>query len=146
MTVAGGCEQLAWYGRGPFENYADRKFAAHVGLYRGTVAGQYVPYIVPQENGNKEDVRWLSLRDEEGSGLVVRAAGTFGFSAHHFTPEDLTRAYHPSDLRRRPEITLLVDAVQRGLGSASCGPDTLEAYRIRGSSYRLDFTLRPAGE
>lgn len=143
MTVAGRCEQLEWVGRGPFENHADRKYAAHIGRYGGTVAEQYVPYIVPQENGNKEDVRWLSLSDASGAGLNVEAGKPFGFSAHHFTPEDLEKAYHTVALTPRRDITLLIDAVQRGVGGASCGPDTGESYRIRGASYRLGFTLRP---
>ncbi len=143
MTVAGRCEQLAWYGRGPFESYVDRKAAAHVGLYKGTVAEQYVAYIMPQENGNKEEVRWLSLSEANGFGMKIEAAKTFGFSAHHFTPEDLEKAYRIGDLKQRDDITLLIDAVQRGVGTGSCGVDTREIYQIRGRSYRLAFTLRP---
>lgn len=142
MTLPGALEHLAWYGRGPFENYPDRRSAAHIGLYKGTVSEQYVPYIVPQENGHKTDVRWLTLRSKGGSGLQIGAAKPFGFSAHHFTPEDLTAASHPDRLARRPEITLLLDAAHRGLGGASCGPDTLETYRIRRPLWRLDLTFQ----
>jgi len=69
MVLPGGYEHLAWYGRGPHETHADRKEGAQVGVYRGTVDEQYEPYIVPQENGNKTDVRWVSLTDDRGMGL-----------------------------------------------------------------------------
>ncbi len=64
-------EQLTWYGRGPWENYSDRKAAAMVGVYHSTVTHEYVPYIMPQEYGHKTDVRWLRLTDAAGRGLQV---------------------------------------------------------------------------
>jgi hypothetical protein len=85
MRMPGAFDRFAWYGRGPHESYADRKESARVGVYRGTVQEQYVPYIFPQENGNKSDVRWAAVTDIRGMGLlavsVPRAeAGTAGFS------------------------------------------------------------------
>jgi beta-galactosidase len=133
---------LSWLGRGPHESYADRKAGAPVGLYSGTVAGQYVPYVVPQEHGNKEDVRWLSLTGRGGKGLFVQARGPLSFSASHYTPEDLTAARHTSDLEPRDEVILHLDLQQRGLGTASCGPDTLPQYCIApGREYRFDYAL-----
>lgn len=144
LTVAEGFEQLDWYGRGPFESYADRCYAAEIGRYKGSVAEQYFPYIVPQENGNKTDVTWFSLRDSEKNGVHIQARGdAFGFSAHHFTPQDLTAAYHTFEVPTRPEITVLLDARQRGLGTASCGPDTLDKYKVPPGRYRLRYAITP---
>lgn len=141
MTVAAGFENLTWYGLGPQENYCDRKAGAWVGEYSGTVAAQYVPYILPQENGNKEEVRWLTLQNKTGAGLRIEAEGGLGFSAHHFTPEDLTQAYHTNEVSLREEVTLLLDHQQRGLGTASCGPDTLEQYLIKPGRHCFAYTL-----
>ena len=144
MTLAGGYERLDWFGRGPFENYADRKYAAEFGRYGGNVDEQYFPYIVPQENGNKEDVAWFSLRGTGGAGVQFQTLGSlFSFSAHHFTPADLTGAYHTFDVPRRAETTVLLDARQRGLGTASCGPDTLDRYKVLPGDYRLRYAIIP---
>ncbi len=143
MTVAGGYEKLDWFGRGPFENYNDRKYSAHFGNYSSTVSEQYYPYIVPQENGNKEEVDWFALKSAAaGNGLQIQATGkAFGFSAQHFTPEDLTRSYHTYDMNMRQETTVLIDAMQRGLGTASCGPDTLEKYQVLPGKYKLSYAI-----
>jgi beta-galactosidase len=142
MTLAPAFTDLEWLGRGPGESYADRKTGAPIGRYSGKVAEQCFPYIVPQENGNKEDVRWLALTSAGGLGLQIQAGGPMSFSAGHFTPEDLTAAYHTNELEPREEITLLLDYRQRGLGTGSCGPDTLEQYRIPdGKRYRWEYVM-----
>ena len=91
-------EQLAWLGRGPFENYDDRKRSAIVDLYKSTVTGQYVPYIMPQEHGNHTDVRWLTLTGGK-AGLRIAAQGPLEFSASHLTAQDLYAAHHTYDCR-----------------------------------------------
>jgi len=148
MTLAAGYERLDWFGRGPFESYADRKYAAEFGRYGGSVDEQYFPYIVPQENGNKDDVTWFSLRGEGGGAGVQfqTLGGPFSFSAHHFTPSDLTAAYHTFEVPRRAETTVLLDVRQRGLGTASCGPDTLDRYKVLPGSYRLRYAIIPLGD
>jgi beta-galactosidase len=143
LILVPGLEQLAWFGRGPWENYADRKASASVARYRSTVTEQYVPYIMPQENGHKTDVRWLELRGANGSGLRAEGRPTFEFSASHFSDDDLFRAKHTHELVPRPEVILNLDHAQRGLGTASCGPDTLRQYQLRERVYRFAFTLRP---
>ena len=130
MSVPGGFEAFTWFGRGPHENYIDRNTGAAVGLYRSTVDEQYVPYIFPQENGNKTDVRWASLTDDSGVGLLAVASGVMEVGALHYGIENLTAARHTADLARHEEIALNLDYRQRGLGGASCGPDTLEQYEI----------------
>lgn len=142
LSLVPGLEQLEWFGRGPRENYCDRKTAAMVGLYRSTVNDQYVPYIMPQEHGHKTDVRRLALLDQNGRGLAVAASPTLEFSASHFTASDLFAARHTYDLHPRPEVILNLDAAHRGLGTASCGPDTLEKYRLLEKEYRFSYTLK----
>jgi hypothetical protein len=138
-----GYEQFTWYGRGPHETYVDRKEGAQVGVYRGTVAEQFVPYILPQENGNKTDVRWVTLTNGDGTGLHVSADRLLEVSAHHFTPEDLTAARHPHEVLPRPEIILHLDYGQSGLGSASCGPGRLEEYKLQPQEIRYCVRLHP---
>ena len=142
LTLAPGLERLEYFGRGPWENYSDRQASAVVGHYRSTVAEQYVPYIAPQEHGHHGDVRWLTLTDEQGRGIKVTARPTIGFSASHFTAADLTAARHTVDLEPRAEVILSLDHAQRGLGTASCGPDTSPQYRLAAGIHRFAYELR----
>jgi beta-galactosidase len=144
LTLKPGLEKLRWFGRGPFENYSDRKRAALINLYESTVTDQYVPYIMPQEHGNHTDVRWLSLR-HESAGLLVEAAGPMEFSVSHYTAHDIDSAYHTYDLHQRAEVILNLDYRQRGLGTESCGPGPLEQYKIKPGRYAWSYTLQPLG-
>ncbi len=140
-----GFEQFTWLGRGPQESYVDRKAGVAVGLYSGTVDEQYVPYILPQENGNKTDVRWLMLTDDAGHGLLAVADPVMEAGASLYTAADLYAAFHTNELTRREEITLTLDLMQCGLGGASCGPGTLPEYLILPGSYTFSVRLRPLG-
>jgi beta-galactosidase len=113
-----------------------------VDLHKSTVTEQYVPYIMPQEHGNHTDVRWLSLENGSGTSLVVRARGPLEFSASHFTAHDLYAAHHTYDLKPRPETILNLDLRQRGLGTGSCGPDTLPRYQIKPGRYAWSYVLQ----
>ena len=141
LVLPAALESLTWFGRGPWENYSDRKASTLVGRYQSTVAEQYVPYIMPQENGHKTDVRWLTLTDGKGHGVRVSGAPTIEFSASHFTAGDLFQARHTYELAPRPEVYLNLDMAQRGLGTASCGPDTLPQYCLLESLYRFAYRL-----
>ncbi len=112
-------------------------------MYRGTVSSQYVPYIMPQEHGNKTDVRWAALSNNSGIGLLAMSEAPFQTSASHFTADDLFRAMHTCDLDPRPETYWNLDVAQCGLGSASCGPITLPQYLVQPGNYRLRLLLRP---
>jgi beta-galactosidase len=142
LTLKPGFEKLRWFGRGPFENYCDRKRAALVDLCESTVTEQYVPYIMPQEHGNHTDVRWLSLGCESAK-LLVEAVGPMEFSASHYSAQDLDAAYHTYDLHPRAEVILSLDYRQRGLGTESCGPGPLEQYKIKSGRYSWSYTLQP---
>jgi beta-galactosidase len=144
LSVAAGLENLRWYGHGPHENYADRLASAPVGLWSGTVTAQAVLYAQPQENGNKEGVRWLTLADASGHGLLVVAEDEpMAATALHFSAADLGAARHAFELKPRAETVLSLDARQCGLGNSSCGPGVLAQYAVPVQPYRLHFSLRP---
>lgn len=143
MTLPAGFEQFCWLGRGPHESYADRKRGAPVGLYCGSVDEQFVPYIMPQENGNKSDVRWAALRNAADWGLLASADRLLEVSVSHFTAEDLYRALHTVELVRRPQVFLNLDVRQLGLGSASCGPGVGEGYRLHPSAEGFSLLFQP---
>jgi beta-galactosidase len=142
MSLVPGLEQLEYFGRGPIENYWDRKASSMVGRNQNTVSGEYIAYIMPQEYGHHTDVRWLTLKDKKEHGLGVRGYPTFEFNVSHYTANDLFAGKHTIDLHPRPEIILSIDTLMRGLGTASCGPDTLEQYQIRGKEYQFTYGLR----
>jgi beta-galactosidase len=141
LVLAPGLERLAWYGRGPWESYSDRKASAIVDRFESTVTDEYVPYILPQEHGHHGDTRWLELTGD-ACGLRVEGRPAIGFSASHFSAGDLARARRTTDLEQRAETILSLDHAQRGLGTASCGPDTAERYRLTEAAYRFDYVLR----
>ncbi len=147
MTLPGRLERFDWFGRGPEETYSDRKASAMVGRYGGTVAEQFFPYVCPQENGNKTDVRWAALRAADGAGLLTTSVPALktpllNVSAHHYTAADLAAARHWHELKPREEITLNLDLVQSGLGGESCGPGTLPQYLVQPVETRFALRLR----
>lgn len=141
MTLRPGLERLEWFGPGPWEAYSDRRASAVVGRWTSTVTDEYVPYIKPQEHGHHPDARWLRLTDRHGRGIEVGGLPTIGFGASHFTAADLTAARHTNELTPRDEVILSLDVAQRGLGTASCGPDTGEQYRLLDARYEFAFTI-----
>lgn len=142
-------ENVTWYGRGPMENYQDRKDVAFVGLYQSTVDDMREYYVRAQTMGGRTDTRWLSLTDNKGSGVKITAMnGTFDFSALHYTDRELWRVKYGHDLDdiRRAEVVLNLDCIQRGLGNASCGPGPLGKYEIKqDTTYSYSFRIQPAG-
>lgn len=146
MHLAPQFNNFRWHGRGPWENYADRCQSAEMGVWASTVDDQYVPYVRPQENGNKEDVRWLTLTDAHGRGLFVQDEGNpMAASALHFTAADLAAVRHNYELKLRAEVILSLDARQCGLGNSSCGPGVLEKYAVPPKDYSLKLRFSPAG-
>ncbi len=149
MTLPAAFERLVWYGRGPHENYADRKLGAAVGMYESTVDEQFTPYVYPGESGGKEDARWVALLDDEGCGLLAIGREPLHFDALHYAVKDLERAGHPYELTRIPQAILHLDARHMGVG----GDDGWNApvhpeFRIPPGRYEFAFRLRPvkAGE
>jgi beta-galactosidase len=135
--------ELSWLGRGPQESYVDRKFGVSLGQWESTVEGQYVPYIYPQEHGNLTDVRWLALRRADGAGLLISAPTPIEARASHYSDATLSAARHTIDLVRDDVVHVMLDIRQRGLGGASCGPDTLAQYRVPTGKQTLRYRLVP---
>ena len=139
-------EQVEWYGRGPIENYRDRKNAAYMGRYQTTVTEMEEHYTRAQTMGGRTDTHWLTLTDANGKGLKLTAEGTFDFSVLHYTDKDLweTKYGHALDDVRRAETVLNVDCIQRGLGNASCGPGPRPKYEIKkDTTYEYSFWMEP---
>ena len=149
---------LAWYGRGPHENYADRKTSAFVGLYESTVADQYVPYVRPQENGYKTDTRWLTVTDNTGIGLRFEGSPVFSFAAMNYLHDDFESpgkiaGYRPDaklvnthidDVRPRDIVCVNIDYGQMGVGGDdSWGARTHEKYCLRDTKYEYSFRIVP---
>ncbi|GAA2971578.1 beta-galactosidase [Microbacterium terrae] len=111
-----------WYGRGPLEAYPDSARSQLIGRYLAEIDDLQTPYLMPQENGNRLDTRWLRLGLAGGSALRVASAVPFAFTARRWTSEDLDAARHPNDLVAGDRVWLNLDVAQYGLGSASCGP------------------------
>ena len=137
FTTVPGFENLEYFGKGPWENYIDRA-EAPVGNYRSTVDEHFVPYILPQAHGNRTDVRRLAL--DNGTEKIC-FHGNFEFSASHYSDTELVRCGHTNELEPIPGTIVTLDLRQRGLGTASCGPDTLEKYCIKPGRYEFRFTL-----
>ena len=131
-----------WQGRGPQDNYPDRKTSAAVGLWKGSVADQYVHYPRPQDSGNKEEVCRLMLTDRHGKGIRVDAVeDVFSASALHYTAQDLYKETHDCNLKPRPEVILSLDAAVLGLGNSSCGPGVLKKYTIDKKEHTLHIRI-----
>lgn len=142
---------LEWFGRGPHENYSDRKRSAGVGLWSGRVADQYVKYVRPQENGYKSDTRWFELRNNDGTGLRVTAGddGLLGFSALHNPVEDFDQVTHDdfrhlNDITGRNGVFICTDMAMMGVaGDNSWGARPYPRYSVPPSVYKFSFTFRP---
>jgi len=139
---------VKWYGRGPDENYWDRNTASFVAEYTSDVNDLYVPYVRPQENGYKTDVRWVSLTNEEGQGILIEGTDLISFSAHHFTVEDFDagdkRTGHTYDLKKRPHVFLNLDYKQMGVGGDdSWWARTHDEYLLKPIDYKYSFIIRP---
>jgi beta-galactosidase/beta-glucuronidase len=116
LNLPGDLDSLTWYGRGPHENYVDRKTGAAVGFYQSTVMDQFTPYVYPSECGGKEDVRWLALKDHSGAGLMVIGLDKLHFDALHYSIRDLADAKHLDALHPRDEVILHLDGCHMGVG------------------------------
>ncbi|WP_109028456.1 glycoside hydrolase family 2 TIM barrel-domain containing protein [Streptomyces rubrogriseus] len=141
-----GLDRVHWYGRGPEENHWDRNDGTDVGLYSGTVAEQWTPYIRPQENGNKTDVRWIALTDRHGVGLLASGEPLLEANASYFTPEDLSAGVrHDYQLTPRDEVVLRLNHRQMGVGGDnSWGAHTHDEFKLFADrDYAYTYRLRP---
>jgi len=150
MMLDGALERIAYYGRGPWENYVDRNTGSDIGYYESTVTDQYVDYIKPQECGGRSEVRWVALTDSAGDGVLIKAYQPLFMSALHYTAEDLEFARHRNGQQRiynmpdaRAEVCLTLDIGQMGLGGGSCGPGPMSKYLMAVQPVSFGYLMRP---
>jgi len=145
-TIPRQYNKMTWYGRGPHETMLDRKTGAAIGIYSGLVEELVTPYIKPQENGNRTDIRWVALTNKEGNGLLVSDVGGthLNTSAWPYTMEDLESATHDYELPRREFITFNIDFKQQGVGGDIPALAALHSkYILKGNvNYSYTFLLR----
>ncbi|MCM1309747.1 MAG: discoidin domain-containing protein [Bacteroides sp.] len=145
MTLPADLKNYTYYGRGPVNNYNDRETAANVGLYKSTVADQFIPFPKPQDMGNREGIRWNALTDAAGRGVqFIATQGTMSASAMPYSDMELMTANHPYQLPASTATTLHLDKKVTGLGGNSCGQGiTLEHQRTYAAPQSFGFIIRP---
>ena len=139
-------DQLSYYGRGPWENYVDRRYAADAGVYTQSISEFADSYVVPQEYANRTDVRWLRLSDRQNHGLLVVADSLLSLSAWPYTEQNIQQARHTNKLKDAGFLTLNIDLAQMGVGGntswdAQAAP--LEQYQLPAKPYSYSFYLLP---
>jgi beta-galactosidase len=132
---------VEWYGRGPKENYPDRKSGYKIGVYKSTVEEMYEPYLIPQDYGLRTDNRWLRMTDESGTGLEFRGNKLFNFSAHPYSTENLTKALYTYQLQPVNGITFNLDYATSGVGCTAAG--VFPEYQVMPQRYDFVVTIRP---
>lgn len=137
-------QNLTWYGRGPFETYPDRKSGAKINVYTATVDGQYVPYVFPQDHGNKTEVRWAAVTDSGGVGLAVFAYPEMNVNVSNYDPDNIERARYPFQLKKADYVTLCLDHKVTGVGDTPV--PVLMKYRTWPGEYDYTIRLRPFNE
>jgi beta-galactosidase len=134
-------QQVAWYGKGKHENYPDRNYGAKMGIFFAFVDELYVPYIKPQENGNRTGIQWLEIGEELGSTLRIEG-DDFNFSAHNYSLENLSAAKHTTDIQHAEFVTLNVDYKTAGLGGNSMKNNIMEEYLLKDKEYVFSFWIK----
>lgn len=138
-------EQLTWYGRGPWDNYPDRKQSCPIGLWKSTVSQQYVHYPRPQDSGNHEDCTLVELKTKKGKGIRIEAVDKpFSFSALPYSAAFLASKTHDYELQDQGKVYLSIDCAVMGLGNSSCGPGVLKKYTVPTTPQTLRIRILPA--
>ena len=144
MQLPKALQNYTFYGRGALNNYADRKSGSFVAKYKSTVADQFVPFPKPQSMGNREDVRWCALTDNNGHGVQFISISTMSTSALPWSALEMTLAPHPCELPESKATHLHLDCQVTGLGGNSCGQGgPLEPDRVKGAVHQMGFIIRP---
>jgi beta-galactosidase len=143
--VAGDLDRVRWYGRGPQPTYCDRKLE-RIGLYRSTVDDLWVDYSKPQENGNREDTRWVSLTDAKGTGLLFVGSPEFNFTARYYDKAVMWKAKYSFEMERSGSILLNIDHAQCGVGGDnSWGATPYRKYQLPNKAFAYTFRMVPVG-
>ncbi len=145
MEIPERFNDFTYYGRGPIDNYSDRKSSQFIEIHKSKVADEFVPFPKPQNTGNHEDVRWCALTDDEGEGVLFIARAPLAVSALPYSALDMTLASHPYQLKKTGSTFLHLDCGVTGLGGCSCGPIPLKKDQITAGHHTMGFIIRPAG-
>ncbi|PSU30482.1 beta-galactosidase subunit alpha [Photobacterium lutimaris] len=143
LGINGDFDQVKYYGRGPEENYQDSQQANLIDVYQTSVADMFENYPFPQNNGNRQHIRWAALTNRHGAGLLVKPQQEINFSAWFYTNQNLHQAQHTIELVKSGYITLNLDHKLMGLGSNSWGSEVLDSYRVYMDEFRYGLTLLP---
>ncbi len=144
LELPSDLDQVEWLGRGPQENYIDRNAGYPIGHYAASVDEMHVPYIMPQESGNHTEVRWMAIYGKKSNaGLLIAAPDGMEFSVSRYSARQLVDTWHENELKDEGKVYLKLDYRQRGVGSASCGPDTLPKYRFGTGKYTFRYAIYP---
>ena len=136
--------ESTWYGKGPGSSYKDRNTGMQMGIYSANVDEHFVNYAVPQENGNKSEVRWAKFYNSDENGFIIKGLSPLNFSFRKYTTSQLNKAEYPHQLKANPFTILNIDFDHGALGNGSCGPIPMAKYftDICGKSYKLRMDLR----
>jgi beta-galactosidase len=136
-------ENVTYFGLGPIETYPDRRACGKVGLYESKVNDLFFYFVVPGESGNRSDVRYATLTDNDGTGLYIEGGAPFNFSAYQYEDEVIIKARHINELQKANFFTVNMDQAQNGLGTATCGPGVLDKYKVHGIPVDYTMILKP---
>lgn len=144
MVIPKALQNYTYYGRGPINNYADRKSSQFIEQHQSTVRQQFVHFPKPQTMGNREDVRWASLTDNDNNGILILAENTMSTSALPYSALEMLLAPHPHDLPPMGDTHLHIDLAVNGLGGFSCGQGPpLQPYQVFATPHTFTFAIRP---
>lgn len=143
LCMPKGNEVVEYFGYGPHESYIDKQQSTRKSKFHALVDNMHEDYLMPQENGSHYSTEWASVTNQQGMGLLFTGMDDFSFNASHYTPEDLTCAAHPFELKRRDETIVNIDYMMSGVGSGSCGPELLPQYRLSRSDFSFRVRIKP---
>lgn len=144
MILPSSLYNVKWYGNGPFESYEDRKESAFAGIYCSTVEQMHFPYVMPQENGQRTDVRWIRITSNDGKGLQITGEPLVYVNVQNYSPEALNRSKTSHQLERGENTWLSIDFKQMGVGGDdSWSPRVHPEYQLRANEYKYSFSLKP---
>jgi len=141
FKLPGKFEQANWFGRGPHETYPDRKASGIIDEFSMSVKDLHYDYIVPQENGNRSDIRWVKLSDSKKNSLLIKSKSLFNFSARNYSDKVLEEAKHINELETEEYTYLNIDYLQNGLGTATCGPGYRDQYIVHSQPFDFNFSF-----
>lgn len=143
LVMPRGNEYVEYFGYGPHESYIDKHRSTYKGRFRTTVSDMHENYLFPQENGSHYGTEWALVSNSLGYGLLFIGMDEFSFNASHYTPENLTEAKHPHELKKLPETIVHIDHAMSGVGSNSCGPRLLPEYQLNENKINFKLRIKP---